>query len=68
MYSVFHFIVHEGGDGTVLRGVAPCLSRNMNGGLSNPKLIDQARNDTRKGSMAIKRHSRKGDEEVNQRG
>ena len=53
---VLLFIEHKGSDSTVLRGAAPHLGTNMDGGLSNPKLVDRARDDARRSSVAIIKH------------
>ena len=55
-YSVSLFIVHEGGDGTVLRGTMPCLHTNTDSSPSNPKLVNRARDDAREGGTTIRRH------------
>ena len=43
-YSIFLFIVHEGGNGVALVGMGPGLLSNMDGGTSNPKMVGGTRN------------------------
>ena len=54
-YSVTFLIVHEGGNSPTLGGAMASLTMDMDGSLSNPKLVNGARNDTRSGA-AIRRH------------